>query len=118
MKKIKILYLDGETNSDIIRELIITENEYVLIGKDKLLRLVKEQVEGYLSSKEYKLSSRENEILALVSQGLSNKEIANQLNISSNTVRNHIYNICKKMGVGSRLEILKNVSRETFFWNY
>ena len=48
------------------------------------------------------LSARENEILALVEQGRSNKEIARQLAISSATVKNHMHNILQKLQVTRR----------------
>jgi DNA-binding NarL/FixJ family response regulator len=48
------------------------------------------------------LSSRESEILALVEQGRSNKEIARQLAISAATVKNHMHNILQKLGVTRR----------------
>jgi two-component system, NarL family, nitrate/nitrite response regulator NarL len=48
------------------------------------------------------LSSRESEILALVEQGRSNKEIARQLAISIATVKNHMHNILQKLQVGRR----------------
>jgi two-component system, NarL family, nitrate/nitrite response regulator NarL len=48
------------------------------------------------------LSSRENEILALVEQGRSNKEIARQLRISAATVKNHMHSILQKLQVNRR----------------
>jgi DNA-binding NarL/FixJ family response regulator len=48
------------------------------------------------------LSLRESEILALVEQGSSNKEIARQLAISSATVKNHMHNILQKLQVSRR----------------
>jgi len=50
------------------------------------------------------LSEREREILQLVSQGKSNKEIAADLFISVNTVKVHVSNIYEKIGVASRTE--------------
>lgn len=50
------------------------------------------------------LSEREREILKLVSQGKSNKEIALDLFISVNTVKVHVSNIYEKIGVSSRTE--------------
>src|ERR1700732_226210 len=48
------------------------------------------------------LTSRESEILALVDQGCSNKDIARQLAISSATVKNHMHNILQKLQVSRR----------------
>ena len=48
------------------------------------------------------LSKRELEILELVSQGLSNKEIANHLNLSRYTVESHIKHIYRKLAVRNR----------------
>jgi DNA-binding CsgD family transcriptional regulator len=54
---------------------------------------------------EYGLSKREQEILGLILQGLSYREIQERLFISVNTVKNHIYNIYQKLGVKNRLQI-------------
>jgi two-component system nitrate/nitrite response regulator NarL len=50
------------------------------------------------------LSARESEILALVEQGRSNKQIARQLAISAATVKNHMHNILQKLQVSRRGE--------------
>lgn len=52
----------------------------------------------------YSLTAREEEILELVCQGFTNRDIANQLVIEIGTVKNHIHNILKKMGVKNRNE--------------
>jgi two-component system NarL family response regulator len=51
-----------------------------------------------------RLTNRERETLELVAQGLTNREIANQLVISENTVRTHLRNILDKLHVQNRLQ--------------
>jgi len=51
-----------------------------------------------------KLSRRQIEILSLISIGDKNQEIAEKLYISSNTVKNHVYNIFKKINVSNRIQ--------------
>lgn len=50
------------------------------------------------------LTAREREVLHWVAAGLQNKEIAQTLDLSLATVRNHIHNILEKLGVHSKLE--------------
>jgi DNA-binding NarL/FixJ family response regulator len=50
------------------------------------------------------LTSRQIEILAQVAVGASNEEIADRLNISSHTVKTHLYNVFKKIKVTNRLQ--------------
>ena len=50
------------------------------------------------------LTSREAEILELLAEGLSNKEIANKTSIAAGTVRNHLASIFKKLHVRCRSE--------------
>ncbi len=52
----------------------------------------------------YPLSSREMEVLAFVTRGMSNKEIASLLGISHQTVKNHVTAILRKLGVEDRTQ--------------
>jgi DNA-binding NarL/FixJ family response regulator len=54
------------------------------------------------------LTKREEEIVRLVIQGLSNKQISKRLLISEKTVKNHLGNIFNKLGVSSRLNLAIN----------
>ena len=50
------------------------------------------------------ISEREKEVLALVAQGLTNRQIADKLTISDNTARNHVSRILEKLGLARRSE--------------
>jgi LuxR family maltose regulon positive regulatory protein len=52
------------------------------------------------------LTEREREVLRLLMEGASNREIAQRLILSINTVKRHVYNICGKLGVQSRTQVL------------
>jgi DNA-binding NarL/FixJ family response regulator len=57
------------------------------------------------------LSPREHEVLALLAKGLLYKEIAQQIGISVNTVRQHIHHIYKKLHVQNRTEAINKAFR-------
>jgi LuxR family maltose regulon positive regulatory protein len=52
------------------------------------------------------LTAREREVLHLLSEGASNREIAHRLVLSTGTVKKYVYNICGKLGVQSRTQAL------------
>ncbi len=58
------------------------------------------------------LSVRENETLHLLSQGLLYKEIAEQLGISTSTVRQHIHRIYEKLHVQNRTEAINKAFKK------
>lgn len=62
-----------------------------------------------LVRKKYQISKRESEVIELLIQGKSNTEIERSLFISYNTVKNHIYNIYRKLGVKSRGQLIRFV---------
>lgn len=55
---------------------------------------------------EWGLTSRESEVVALLSTGMSNRSIAESLFVSENTVRTHLKSIFKKVGVTSRSQLV------------
>jgi two-component system NarL family response regulator len=59
-----------------------------------------------------RLTDREMEVLRLVAKGLNNRDIAKQLYISENTVKNHIRNILEKLQLHSRMEAVVYAVRE------
>jgi two-component system, NarL family, response regulator DevR len=50
------------------------------------------------------LTRREQQLVEMMGRGLTNKEIANRLNLSDQTVKNHVHRVLQKVGAGDRLE--------------
>ncbi len=55
------------------------------------------------------LTLRQQQLVTLVAKGLTNKEIASQLNLSEFTVRNHIHRILKQVDAGSRSQAVETI---------
>ena len=55
---------------------------------------------------QFGLTRRQQQIVPLIGQGLTNKEIASHLNISEQTVKNHIHGIMKRVGADHRLQVI------------
>jgi DNA-binding NarL/FixJ family response regulator len=75
------------------------ENVVVSMPRELLERMDEEPVGS--------LSERETEIVVLAARGLSNHQIAQELNISEATVKRHLANVYEKIGVGSRSEAVR-----------
>ena len=107
----------GEEFTDTIR--LVTKGEKVLPTKltDSLFSQIMNIAEVKLSSKKIaesiKMTKRETEIVTLISNGFSNKEISNKLNISIYTVKSHVHNILEKMAFNTRLKIAINAKNIT-----
>lgn len=52
-----------------------------------------------------RMTSREREVITLIAEGLSNKEIAQRLHLATDTVKSHVHNILEKLALHTRLEI-------------
>jgi DNA-binding NarL/FixJ family response regulator len=59
------------------------------------------------------LSRREQQLVGLIRLGLSNKEIGSRLNLSEQTVKNHIHRILRKVGANDRLGIVEQCQSES-----
>lgn len=87
------MYLDGQfVDATIVQHWLTVETEGAL-------RIYGDPGEPYQP-----LSSREMEVLAYITGGLSNKEIARLLGISHQTVKNHVTAILRKLGVEDRTQ--------------
>lgn len=112
---IKALYLgvDGylkntSTPEVLLRAIRAINNDEIWAERDiltKMLRRFTGSRNNNLALLMSKLTSREKEIFKLLTQGYSNKQIAQELEISRNTVRNHVSNIFDKIGISNRLHV-------------
>ncbi|WP_096084817.1 LuxR C-terminal-related transcriptional regulator [Agaribacterium haliotis] len=62
------------------------------------------KVPSMASQPDVKLTKRERQILKLINDGATNADIAGALTVSEHTVKSHLYNVYKKIGVRNRLE--------------
>ena len=60
-----------------------------------------------------RMTPREREVIQLIGEGLSNKEIASRLNIATHTVKSHVRNVMEKLALHTRLQIAAFSHRET-----
>ena len=104
--------IEPHSLAKIVRE--VAQGKYVfsnqVFTRRELEAWVENSVEGAFRSYSepgnpyHPLSDREMEVLACVVRGMSNKEIANLLNISHQTVKNHVTAILRKFGVEDRTQ--------------
>ena len=85
-----------ETMNSALNELIFKENSSI--------RLAARAIQQPINSPS--LTRRENTIIGLVSCGAKNQEIADQLHISPNTVKTHLYSIFRKTSSRNRIELI------------
>ena len=57
------------------------------------------------------LTDRENQVLKLIADGLTNREISCSLTISESTVENHIHHIYEKLGISNRAQAVAHAFR-------
>jgi DNA-binding NarL/FixJ family response regulator len=61
------------------------------------------------------LSSREQEIVSKVAEGLKNRKIAELLQLSEHTVKNHLFRIFERLGISNRAELILYMYGQTPF---
>ncbi len=106
-------YMLKNTSSDDLVHAIQTVYEgKALLHPDATAQLLKEFVTlADNKAKDYGLSSREMEVLQLLSEGNTNKEIAKALWISEQTVKTHVAHIFDKLGTSDRTETVATALR-------
>ncbi|HEY5526503.1 MAG TPA: response regulator transcription factor [Candidatus Anoxymicrobiaceae bacterium] len=106
-------YMLKSTSSDELVKAIQTVNEgKALLHPDATAQLLKEFVTlAENKAKDYGLSNREMEVLQLLSEGKTNKEVAKALWISEQTVKTHVAHIFDKLGTSDRTETVARALR-------
>lgn len=87
------IWLDSTTTAAVIRQ-FASPSEFPAAHAN-----------GKPSRERAQLSQREREIIVLIAQGYKNKEIAEKMFITEQTVKNHLHNVFDKLGVSDRLEL-------------
>ena len=59
-----------------------------------------------------RMTSRERQVIALIAEGQSNKQIARSLNVATETVKSHVRNIMDKLALRTRLQIAAYARRQ------
>lgn len=63
-------------------------------------------------SRGVRMTKREREVIVLIAEGMSNKEIAEKLNLSTYTVKSHVHNVMEKLALHSRLQIAAHFHKQ------
>ncbi|HUK47482.1 MAG TPA: response regulator transcription factor [Terriglobales bacterium] len=83
---------------------IFASNQQLRYLLDSVCQLPSMRVVG--ASGETLLTSREEQVVALVTDGLSNRDVANELGLSEHTVKKYLFRIFEKLGISSRVELV------------
>jgi DNA-binding NarL/FixJ family response regulator len=89
------IWLDSNTTAAVIRQFASPTDFPAVHGPGN----------GKATRERAQLSQREREIIILIAQGYKNKEIAEKMFITEQTVKNHLHNVFDKLGVSDRLEL-------------
>lgn len=89
-------------------EQIVQTIRDTLLGKKFSKRFFSE-TSSAVTLNEFDLTERQKEILQLLKNGLTNKAIGVELNISEATVKSHLHSIFKILGVSNRIQLLKKI---------
>lgn len=112
---VKGFILKNATVKDFLTTIrAVSKGEKVLpayLTESLFAQIVEQSLSGPEGEKEIldsvQITQREKEVIELISDGLTNKEIAQKLYISPHTIKSHVHNILEKLTLHSRLQIAK-----------
>ena len=84
----------------------MTESLFSQIAKEAVTRAREQVIE------DVSITRREREVIELIGDGLSNKEISQRLNIATHTAKSHVRNVMEKLALHTRLQIAAYSHRE------
>lgn len=105
-------FIRPDISSDLMNKAIKTVKKGEIWVDREIISTVFEEFSRHIRKMRYNddlfntLSVREKEVLNLIPKGYSNKDIAKTLFISEKTVKTHLYNIYKKLGVNTRAKVI------------
>lgn len=97
--------IDAPAFAEAIRRAAAGESVVSPAMTGKLIQGVRNPPKASLALERDRFSPRERDILACLAQGESNKEIARKLNLAESTVKIHVQNLFKKLGMTSRVQV-------------
>ncbi len=106
----KFIYVSGNTNFEIILAIIAILFLFlgIYLNKKSLHTTVTSSIEiNYKKIEELDISKREYEVLLAISEGLSNKEIAEKLFVSESTIKTHVSNLLAKLNAKRRTQAVQ-----------
>jgi DNA-binding NarL/FixJ family response regulator len=104
-KGIHGLFYQHDTLKNFTKGITAVLNGELWFPRETMVRFMSNEIENVPSQTSIadKLSPRQVEILSMIAIGKTNKEISEELYISPNTVKNHLYTVFKKINVSNRI---------------
>jgi len=104
-------YLLRDASAEEVLDAVQTVHDGECVCPGSLCRVLFRSVEAQAAHEENtgrsdaEITRRQRQLIPLIAQGLTNKEIASQLSVSEYTIKNHIYRMMRKTGARSRLAV-------------
>jgi DNA-binding NarL/FixJ family response regulator len=106
---VRFIYQKNEARSNWTFKIFVSENPQPLVGVFIIEEAVSNKVDLNQIRQNFKLTRREVDVLRRVLDGLKNIEIAEELEISEQTVKDHMSNVYMKIGVENRFSLIRSL---------